>query len=209
MGFQVSNRKFQLPFLSPASPPFPPFLRSVGFTVLILRDRNQFFAIGYTNISVECSSPGISGIYNNRDLFGATPDYSCKLSTSPATFTGYVDSAPLMPHTIYSRSCTIQSISNTTTMMLREYQLHSISTPDGTGRASPVGSFALYNPGSGDTYRLYQTPVSDDGAWHECIAGSEPLPWQLVGCKYLLDRQNHRISFQVQWYCDDRDPSHV
>jgi hypothetical protein len=113
-----------------------------------------------------------------------------------------------MPHTYYTRSCTINSISNTTTLGLRGYQIES-GTAQTNGGTSAVGTFALYNPGSGDTYKLQGMPVVDDGSWHECLAGSQALPWQLASCRYLLDRAKHRIGFQVQWYCDDRDPSNA
>ncbi len=113
-----------------------------------------------------------------------------------------------MPHTSYTRSCTIQSISNTTTLVLREYQIESGVVQ--TNSSTPVlGTFTLYNPGSGDTYRLYHIPVVDDGGWNECIAGSQALPWQLAGCKYKLDRGSRRLGFEVQWYCDDRDASNA
>ncbi len=141
-------------------------------------------------------------------MTGPTSDYNCSLSTTPLTFTGYLDSAPQTPHTYYTRSCTINSISNTTALALREYQIES-----GAGQAnsntSAVGTFSLYNPGSGDKYKLHRMPVVADGGWHECIAGPQALPWQLAGCRYSLDRGWHRIGFQVQWYCDDRDPSNA
>ena len=141
-------------------------------------------------------------------ITGATSDYNCSLLTAPLAFTGYVDSAPQMPHTSYTRSCTIESISNMTTLALREYQIESglVQTNSTT---SVLGTFTLYNPGSGDTYELSRMPVVDDGGWHECIAGTPALPWQLAGCKYKLDRERHRLGFEVQWYCDDRDPSHA
>lgn len=142
-------------------------------------------------------------------MIGATSDYNCSLPTtaSPVAFSGYVDSAPQMPHTSYTRSCTIRSIANTTALGLSEYKIESASGAP----TSLAGTFKLHNPGSGDTYKLVRLPVVGDGGWHECSAGSgsQALPWQLVGCRYMLDRQGHRIGFQVQWYCDDRDPSHA
>ena len=168
--------------------------------------RGQFNGIGYTNISLECGNPLNLAVYDSQgSVVGATSDYNCSLSTSPVTFTGYVDAAPAMPHTYYTRSCTINSISNTTTMALREYQIETASQSD-SNKTSTVGTFMLYNPGPGDTYSLRRMPVIDDGGWHECTAGPEALPWQLAGCKYMLDRHNHRLGLQVQWFCDDRDP---
>jgi hypothetical protein len=128
----------------------------------------------------------------------------------PIAFTGYVDSAPAMPHTYYARSCTIGSMVNTSALGLREYRTEFIPMPPGTSNSiSALGTFTLYNPGSGDTYKLHRIPVIDDGGWHECTADQRALPWQLVGCRYMLDRGNHRLGFQVQWYCDDRDPSNA
>ncbi len=145
---------------------------------------------------------------NQGTITGTTSDYNCSLLTVPLAFTGYLDSAPQIPHTSYTRSCTIESISNTTALALREYQIESglVQTNSST---SVLGTFTLYNPGSGDTYRLHRMPVVDDGGWHECIAGSQALPWQLAGCKYKLDRGSHLLGFEVQWYCDDRDPSNA
>jgi hypothetical protein len=175
-----------------------------------VNSRDQFSGIAYTNISLDCGSPLNLEVDRGQGLFtGATSDYNCSLSTSPVTFTGYLDSAPLMPHTYYSRSCTIGSISSTKALGLLEYQIESGPPRDDSSKTSVVGTFKLYNPGPQDTYKLYRMPVFEDGGWHECSAGQEPLPWQLVGCRYMLDRRAHRLGFQVQWYCDDRDPSNA
>jgi hypothetical protein len=144
------------------------------------------------------------------EIVGATSDYNCSLSTMPIAFTGYVDRAPAMPHTYYARSCTIESMVNSSALGLREYRTESILMPPGTGgNTSVLGSFTLLNPGSGDTYKLDRMPVIDDGGWHECTAGQQALPWQLVGCRYMLDSGSQRLGFQIQWYCDDRDPSNA
>ena len=164
--------------------------------------RDHFLAIGYTNVGLDCTSLASGNTFDLKA--GDTPDYNCSLSNSPVTFTGYLDSTPLMPHTYYASSCTVKSITSLKSMGLRSYRLESSSAPN-----SLAGTFALHNPGSGDTYRLRQMPLTDDGEWHECVAGSKPLPWQLVKCQYRLDRENHRLGFQVEWYCDDRDPSHA
>jgi hypothetical protein len=179
-----------------------------GSLSLDLSDR--FNGVAYTNISLTCGNPLNLAVYDSQgSVVGATSDYNCSLSTFPFAFTGYVDSAPQMPHTYYSQSCTIESITSTTTMALREYQIESAPVQSQVNVTSVVGSFRLYNPGSRDTYQLYRMPVMDDGRWHECTAGPRDLPWQLAGCKYMLDRASHRIGFQVQWYCDDRDPSNA
>jgi len=98
-----------------------------------------------------------------------------------------------MPHTSYARSCTINSISNLTSLTLASYDISA-------------GNFTLTNPGSGDTYELANVPVSADGEWHSCLAGDR-VPWQLVGCKLNVGKEG--IKFEVQWYCDDREPSNA
>jgi hypothetical protein len=144
-------------------------------------------------------------VYDSQvSVVDASSDYNCTLSMSPVTFTGYRAEVPSIPHTYYKRSCTINSISNTTTMALRRYQVQT-DTQSENNETSITGSFMLHNPGSGDAYKLYHIPIIDDGDWHECTAGSHGLPWQLVTCQYMLDRSNNRLGFQVQWYCDDRD----
>jgi hypothetical protein len=170
----------------------------------------HFNGVAYTNISLACGNPLKLAVYDSQgSVTGATSDYNCSLAALPLAFTGYVDSAPQMPHTYYTQSCTIESITSTTAMALRQYQIESVSIQGQVNVTSVVGSFRLYNPGSRDTYQLYRVPVIDDGRWHECTAGSRALPWQLVGCSYMLDRGAHRLGFQVQWYCDDRDPSNA
>ncbi|KAK3312032.1 hypothetical protein B0H66DRAFT_585215 [Apodospora peruviana] len=166
-------------------------------------EQNDFTGTGYLKTDLECGKTLNSSIYNPQGyIVGAQSEYNCtQLSTN---FSGYSPDPPVMPHTSYSRSCTIGSIVNTTSLILREYQIDTAT--DGTHK---LGTFSLYNPGPEDTYRLTKIPVQDDGAWHDCVAGSRPLPWQLVKCQYLLDREKHHASFQIQWYCDDRDPSHA
>ncbi|KAK3293735.1 uncharacterized protein B0H64DRAFT_326620 [Chaetomium fimeti] len=167
---------------------------------------NEFSGIGYTSIDLDCGNPRNLAVYDSQGLaVEASSDYNCSLATSPATFTGYRAEVPPIPHTYYTRSCTINSIYNTTTMALREYQIETTPQDDNNNEASITGTFGLYNPGSGDTYKLYRIPVIDDGDWHECTAGLRALPWQLVTCQYMLDRRSNRLAFQVQWYCDDRD----
>ncbi|KAH6622517.1 hypothetical protein F5144DRAFT_537859 [Chaetomium tenue] len=169
-------------------------------------ERNNYSGIGYTGISLDCGYPLNLAAYDSQNLaVDALSDYNCSLSTSPVTFTGYRAEVPPIPHTYYTRSCTINSISNTTAMALRGYRAETI-TLGSNNKTSMTGTFALYNPGSGDTYRLDRISVVDDGDWHACTAGSQSLPWQLVACQYMLDRDNNRLGFQVQWYCDDRDP---
>ena len=115
-----------------------------------------------------------------------------------------------MPHTQYSPSCTIRSMTNTTSLKLRDYQI------DTTAEGNRLFSFTLFNPGPGDAYRLYRIPFLDGGGtWHECkdgplgsvpIGGPVKIPWQLERCQYIIDSQHKKISVAVQWFCDDRDP---
>jgi len=169
--------------------------------------RDQFNGVAYTNISLTCGNPLNLAIYgNDGSIVGATSDYNCSLATTPLSFTGYLDIPPQMPHTYYTRSCTITSMMNTTALALRAYTIESSGSGDA---AALLGSFTLFNPGSGDSYKIYRMPVVSDGGWHECTAGPRALPWQLVGCRYMLDRAGLRLGFQVQWYCDDRDPTNA
>ncbi|KAK4198081.1 hypothetical protein QBC40DRAFT_308523 [Triangularia verruculosa] len=139
-------------------------------------------------------------------------DYDCTLPVpaAPLTFTGYpaIDKAvlPPFPHTFYNRSCTINSISNTHNLTLNEYKIET--TDDG----KLEGTFGLYNPGPGETWRLFKIPVLDDANWHDCIRGGEgELPWQLADCKYslALSPESPGVRFELGWYCDDRDPSNA
>ncbi|KAK3680822.1 hypothetical protein B0T22DRAFT_524142 [Podospora appendiculata] len=150
-------------------------------------EANDYTGTGFLTTGLKCAKP-IKGSYN------------CTLAS--ATFSGYSPDAPPMPHTAYNRSCTVSSIVNTTAFTLRKYQIDAAA--DGT----KMGTFSLFNPGTADVYRLHRIPVKDDATWHDCLSDkSQTLPWQLVGCQYLLDRsKNHHISFQFQWYCDDRNP---
>lgn len=179
----------------------------------MLGDRNYrsaFVGIAYTNISLSCGSESNLTTHDGGGATAsATSDFNCSLSTTPIIFGGYVDSAPLMPHTYYTPSCTIGSLFNTTTMELREYQIEETSVDGDQDTVSAVGNFTLYNPGPRDMYKLLRLPVVGDGSWHKCVDGQRALPWQLVGCKYLWDRGSRRLGFQVQWYCDDRDPSNA
>ncbi|KAK0705717.1 hypothetical protein B0H67DRAFT_497600 [Lasiosphaeris hirsuta] len=168
-------------------------------------DPDDFTGVAYLTNAVECSSPvTIAGPATGT----TTSRYNCTLA-APASgdgvhrFSGYWPEAPSMPHTTYTRSCTIGSVVNTTSLALREYQIETV------GPAELVGTFTLENPGPGDVYRLVGIPVVDDGVWRECAAGkAEALPWQLVGCQYSLNRKTRQVGFKVKWYCDDRDPSH-
>ncbi|KAK4210554.1 hypothetical protein QBC37DRAFT_442656 [Rhypophila decipiens] len=172
-------------------------------------ERNDFTGTAYLKTNLKCGKPLSLDLHDSEgSVTGTSSGYNCTLNDTTTDFAGYSPEAPVsMPHTSYSKSCTMGSIINTTSLSLQKYEISELSS------GTKVGTFSLFNPGSGDTYHLFRIPVQDDGAWHECnaadSANSEPYPWQLVGCRYSLDRKSHRISFQIQWYCDDRDPSHA
>jgi hypothetical protein len=167
---------------------------------------DTFAGAAYLIRRLDCGDPVNLAIIEDGWVTGATSFYNC--SFPALTLSGYTD-PPAMPHTSYTRSCTLNSL-NATSLVLKEYEVEYLKILDGVAleEITKFGTFTLYNPGSGDYYTLWRLPVQDDGTWHECAAGSEPLPWQVVGCQYLLDRANNYLGFQVQWYCDDRDPEH-
>lgn len=121
---------------------------------------------------------------------------TCSLASS--IFNGYTRE-PVMPHTSYKRSCTLNSI-NQTALELSAYEIDS---------AKKTAAFSLLNRGSGDSYSLPAVALADDGAWHACTSSPEQLPWQLVDCKYSLNKEHDKLGFKIQWYCDDRDPNHA
>lgn len=70
-------------------------------------------------------------------------------------FTGYeAGQLPIMPHTPYTRSCTVGSITNTSSLIVRGYEIRTITILKPSRPKSVYGTFDLYNSGSGDTYRL-------------------------------------------------------
>lgn len=117
-------------------------------------------------------------------------------------------SRSMMSRTTHSPSCTVDSFANVTSFVLREYQLETVLGPGNSTQFR--GTFAVENPGSGDTYRLYHIPVSiGGGVWSVCRAGEDaPLPAELVICQYLLERRNRRIGFRFEWDCDGKDSDH-
>ena len=163
---------------------------------------DSYTGTGYLHTPLTCSAPAKGD---------APSSYSCGLAPAPGPirFSGYWPKPPPMPHTTYSKSCTIGSFVNTTSLKLREYKIQTIVGAD--NRTQLVGTFEILNPGTGDTYRLDRIPITtDQGVWGGCRAGSgAPLPWQLAGCQYSLERSSNRIGVRFQWYCDDRDPSHA
>ncbi|KAI1375076.1 hypothetical protein F4677DRAFT_140307 [Hypoxylon crocopeplum] len=110
-----------------------------------------------------------------------------------------------MPHTSYTRSCTIHSF-NSTLLLLQQYEIETyINTSAGA-------TSTLYNGRSSDTYQFSTTDVQEDGIWHKCASGGGGIVlWQLAVCQYLyvLDRTQSLLALDIQWYCDDRDPEHA
>ncbi|KAL1841802.1 hypothetical protein VTJ49DRAFT_6555 [Mycothermus thermophilus] len=132
-------------------------------------ERSQFHGIAYSNVSLDCMRAPTA---ENAESALHRYLHSCGLSTAPVTITGYVDRTPTMPHTVYSRSCTIQSITKTTALGLREYRIDAVGAPDGSDDSSAYGTFAVHNPRSGDTYEFDRMPVVPDGGWHDTSSGS-------------------------------------
>jgi hypothetical protein len=131
---------------------------------------------------------------------GLTPDvadYSCSLPTVNATGYAEKDFPPILPHTVYSRSCTSNSVV-AKSMSLKAFAINS----DGSA------TVRLLNPSPNDEYGFRLDAVEKDGKWHPCVA-SEGLPWQLEFCEYRLAADGSNVGFKVNWYCDDLDPYHA
>jgi hypothetical protein len=147
------------------------------------------------------SFSGVGYLVQKPQCTGVSSDNSLVCSLPTTTFNGYTDN-PAIPHTSYNNSCTLNSI-HATTLVLKAYEI-------GTVASQKHANFTLFNPGSGDDYQLSRIPIQEDGAWHDCAAAdSDALPWQLVGCHYNLGKDHDKIAFKIEWYCDDRDPSHA
>lgn len=167
-------------------------------------------------LSFTCGPPTNQTIRSLRGRVSRSKTPNTFRCTTPATnFTGYEASQlPVMPHTLYTRSCTVGSVTNTSSLIVRGYEIRTETIPRPSKSKTVSGTFDLYNPGSGDTYRLHGLQIQDDGAWHECkLAPTEsgeqqPLPWQLYHCEYRFGPGLRDIAFKLKWECDDRDPLH-
>jgi hypothetical protein len=71
------------------------------------------------------------------------------------------------------------------------------------------GTFTIVNPGPGDEYKMRNMPYIEDGEWHKCEAGTDPVPKQLASCYYRHDNINAGIGFRFEWLCKDKQPSYV
>ncbi|KAK3952975.1 hypothetical protein QBC32DRAFT_388929 [Pseudoneurospora amorphoporcata] len=143
-----------------------------------------------------------------------TPNpFRCTIPTT--NFTGYEASQlPVMPHTPYTRSCTIGSVTNTSSLIVRGYDIRTETILRPSKSKTVTRTFDLYNPGSGDIYRLHGLQIQDDAAWHECTLAptesgeQQPLPWQLYHCEYRFGPGHRDVAFKLNWACDDRDRLH-
>jgi len=112
-----------------------------------------------------------------------------------------------------SRKCSATTFTNITGFVLTEYLVDTVevaSTDGSPAQTQTIGTFGVWNPGTGDTYRLARIPISaGGGTWSVCRAGETPLPSQLERCQYLIERggQRGRIGFRFQWLCDGADAS--
>lgn len=135
------------------------------------------------------------------------PQYKCTLPTNGMT--GYHDDAPdHLPHTYYwKQSCTMGSV-NGSSLSISGFEADPLADPI---PGYIVASFELTNAGPGETYQFRRVSLNADGEWHKCEAGlGGPLPWQLVACEYKIGQgDSGQVAFKVQWYCDDRDPTHA
>ncbi|KAL1865947.1 hypothetical protein VTK73DRAFT_4953 [Phialemonium thermophilum] len=165
-----------------------------------------FSGMGYLVSKLDCTN---SAPYDGS-MDPSKSVYSCTLPTSNVT--GYrSDDTPIaIPHTLYTHSCTINSM-NGTALVLRDYKIETRDGAQGDDddSAPNTASFTLFNPGPGDEYRIGNIAVRDDGEWHACAGDDDSLPWQLLSCQYMLDRANNTLGFRLQWNCDDRDPYHA
>jgi hypothetical protein len=154
--------------------------------------------MGFLDSQLDCAAVSKRESQRNHR---SVSSYTC---TMPKTnLTGYHDYIPRMPHTYYTHSCTINSL-NVSSLTLKNYALEERTEQS---KVSYLDATIL-NPGPGEEYYIRRMPVQNDGLWHSCIAGSDPLPWQLVSCEYLLNGSED-VGFRFQWYCDDRDPEHA
>ncbi|KAI1774239.1 hypothetical protein F4818DRAFT_419365 [Hypoxylon cercidicola] len=171
---------------------------------------DSFVGTGYLVEPLRCGSPAEkSHLDEQGNLIAESSQYNCSLPAT--TVYGYSGDGPALPHTPYTRSCTTHSFS-TTSMQLQDYEIEAFaSASDGTPPTDPRrnATFAIYNDGSGDAYQISTPDVRTDGIWHECASGGGSQPWQLALCQYLLDRAQGILAFEMQWYCDDRDPQHA
>lgn len=112
-----------------------------------------------------------------------------------------------------SRACSATTFKNITGFILTEYQVDTVEVAGTNGsqaRTQTIATFGVWNPGTGDTYRLYRIPISTGGGtWSVCRAGETPLPSTLERCQYLIERggRSSRLGFRFQWLCDGADAS--
>jgi hypothetical protein len=161
--------------------------------------------LGYRIVPLDCNAQQLQG--GTAGTLPTAASYQCTLERF--NISGYVsyDIPKNMPHTSYTRSCTINSI-NTAPIILRNFFITDITGANGEHPSRTV-NVTLYNSGPGDEYKIRGMPLKDDGNWHACTAGFGSMPWQLLSCQYLMDNGTNAIGFRIQWFCDDRDPAHA
>ena len=114
-------------------------------------------------------------------------------------------------------SCSATTFSNITGFILTEYQIDTVqvAASGSQSQTQTIATFAVWDPATGDTYRLDRIPITvGSGAWTVCRAGETPLPSTLNGCQYLVERGGQeagqaggRIGFRFQWQCAGTDSS--
>lgn len=160
----------------------------------------DYYGLGYLVTPLQCSE----WLPYGGEMTGDAADYTCTLPTTNISgYASYDLPLPVVPHTSYTTSCTLNSMNNTVLRL----QAYAFDFPADTPATASV---TVFNPGPGDTYAIQDIPLQADGQWHTCAtdtAGS--VPWQLQSCAYFLNSTSGSIGFKFQWYCDDRDPFHA
>ncbi|KAK0617667.1 hypothetical protein B0T14DRAFT_556809 [Immersiella caudata] len=126
-------------------------------------------------------------------------------AASPTPFSSEV--LPVATLQARSSNCSAATFTNITGFVLTEYLIDTIQVAG--NQTKTVGTFGVWNPGTGDTYRLHRIPISaGGGTWSVCQAGETPIPSTLERCQILLERseRSRRLGFRLNWLCSG-DPS--
>ncbi|KAK0751304.1 hypothetical protein B0T18DRAFT_425967 [Schizothecium vesticola] len=108
-------------------------------------------------------------------------------------------------------SCSATTFSNITGFILTEYQIDTVQVAanGSQSQTQTIATFGVFDPATGDTYRLDRIPITaGGGTWSVCRAGETPLPSTLERCQYLIERGGQeagqaggRVGFRFQWLC--------
>jgi len=108
-------------------------------------------------------------------------------------------------------SCSATTFSSITGFILTEYQIDTVQVAanGSQSQTQTIATFGVFNPATGDTYRLDRIPITaGGGTWSVCRAGETPLPSTLERCQYLIERGGQeagqaggRVGFRFQWLC--------